>query len=252
MPLCSRHTTTWFSSTSWWSSRLTATMSPTVKVTRQCHYKPSKSVRHYIHSLEKLVPLCFAPCPRRRLRLALLDLACAPRQLRSPPARSSPFQTPCARLSHSTATPLRVRTGSRDEVDGAQGGPGEDFADGWMARGDGGARAHGWWQWVEQGRMDQPGMRAKQREVESAQPGIHTTSSPPPRDSRSPSSPRLTLQMSSSRLPAALQATEEDISLLLQAQAHIGCVPASLPSLDTRFRADMPAPRTVPRTSRRR
>lgn len=35
------------------------------------------------------------------------------------------------------------------------------------------------------------------------------------------------LQMASSRLPAALQATEEDISLLLSAQAHIGSVPSS-------------------------
>lgn len=31
-------------------------------------------------------------------------------------------------------------------------------------------------------------------------------------------------QMAASRLPAALQATEEDLSLLLQAQAHIGSV----------------------------
>lgn len=46
---------------------------------------------------------------------------------------------------------------------------------------------------------------------------IHTTSAEQQANSLSSLS-----QMSASRLPAALAATEEDISLLLAAQAHIG------------------------------
>jgi hypothetical protein len=57
-------------------------------------------------------------------------------------------------------------------------------------------------------------------------------------------------QMAASRLPAALQATEEDLSLLLQAQAHIGSVRSlSLPHACSC--TDMRVT-TAPRTSRRR